>query len=81
VSIPYEEINDFELIDEMCRRTGAIPEPVGRGKTPPGKWLARCSSCGMEWRRHSRPKLQSGWFCQHCGPERGGLVWAEQRKK
>lgn len=60
----------------MCERVGAIPEPTSTQFTlPAARWLAKCPGCGMEYRRHRRPKKLHGWHCRPCGREAGKLTW------
>ena len=62
---------------EMCLRVGAKPERLSfEADMPEGRWQARCGGCGTLHRKHRRPKHPVGWWCRHCGPERGKLAWA-----
>jgi predicted SprT family Zn-dependent metalloprotease len=60
----------------MCRRVGARPERLSfEAVMPLGRWRAVCGGCGELHHRHRRPKRMAGWWCCHCGPEHGRLVW------
>jgi predicted SprT family Zn-dependent metalloprotease len=60
-----------------CLELGARPERLSYDcNMPEGRWRAQCSGCGMEHHRHRKPKHMVGWFCRHCGRERGRLRWA-----
>jgi predicted SprT family Zn-dependent metalloprotease len=60
----------------VCRRVGALPERLSwEADMPVGRWQAVCGGCGMLHHRHRRPKRMVGWYCAHCGPERGKLAW------
>jgi predicted SprT family Zn-dependent metalloprotease len=59
----------------QCLAIGARPVRCGVANMPPGHWRAHCGGCGRAFHRHRRPQPLTGWFCQHCGPGRGGLVW------
>lgn len=61
-----------------CREIGARPERCCTVELdlPKGRWVARCGSCGDEFRRHRRPKRVAGWFCRRCGRDRGALTWS-----
>ena len=62
---------------EMCLRVEARPERLSfEADMPAGRWQARCGGCGMLHHKHRRPKHPVGWWCRHCGPERGKLAWA-----
>ena len=64
----------------MCLRVGARPERLSyEVDMPEGRWQAVCGGCGMRHHRHRRPKHMRGWFCRHCGPERGRLAWERTR--
>ena len=54
---------------------GAKPERLGEAVMPPGRWQAQCRQCGGLHHRHRKPKWMRGWFCRHCGEERGRLIW------
>jgi predicted SprT family Zn-dependent metalloprotease len=59
-----------------CVEVGAIPERVcDTVNMPLGIWQAICGGCGMLHHRHRRPKHLVGWWCRHCGRERGRLTW------
>jgi predicted SprT family Zn-dependent metalloprotease len=61
-----------------CREIGARPERLCNDATmPDGRWQARCGGCGMVHHKHRRPKHAAGWWCRHCGPERGRLTWQQ----
>jgi predicted SprT family Zn-dependent metalloprotease len=63
----------------MCLRVGAKPERLSNEPDmPQGRWQATCAGCGMRHHKYRRPKRMKGWFCRHCGPDRGALVWALQ---
>jgi SprT protein len=62
---------------EKCLEIGAKPERFGSANMPVGRWRARCSSCGKAFHRHRRPKRLQGWYCLHCGLERGMLEWQQ----
>ena len=63
-----------------CVEIGARPERVSHEvNMPEGRWQARCGQCGLLHHRHRRPKQMKGWYCGHCGNERGQLVWQEAR--
>jgi predicted SprT family Zn-dependent metalloprotease len=60
----------------ICLRIGARPERLSFDcDMPEGRWQATCGCCGLRHHRHRRPKHMIGWFCSHCGPQRGKLVW------
>jgi predicted SprT family Zn-dependent metalloprotease len=60
----------------MCLRVGARPERLSfEAVMPLGRWRAVCGGCGALHDRHRRPKRMVGWWCCHCGPVRGRLVW------
>lgn len=59
-----------------CLEVGAIPERLCDDVNMPiGRWQAICGGCGMLHHRHRRPKHLIGWWCRHCGRERGRLAW------
>lgn len=59
-----------------CVELGARPERVSyEAAMPDGRWQALCGGCGLVHHRHRRPKHLRGWWCRHCGPERGRLTW------
>ncbi len=59
-----------------CLEIGARPERLSfEANMPEGRWQARCGQCGLLHHRHRRPKWMKGWYCSHCGKERGQLVW------
>ena len=61
---------------EKCLEIGARPERLCfEVEMPEGLWQARCGWCGMVHHKHRRPKHMVGWFCRHCGKERGQLIW------
>jgi predicted SprT family Zn-dependent metalloprotease len=65
-----------------CLEIGAKPERLSyEVNMPEGRWQARCGQCGQLHHRHRKPKWMKGWYCCHCGKERGQLAWqkAEQR--
>jgi predicted SprT family Zn-dependent metalloprotease len=64
-----------EVWKQKCLEVGARPERFGHAEMPPGRWRARCDNCGKHFHRHRRPKRLHGWYCLHCGLERGSLVW------
>jgi predicted SprT family Zn-dependent metalloprotease len=64
-----------EAWKQKCREVGARPERFGHADMPPGRWQACCGSCGKHFHRHRRPKRLQGWYCLHCGLERGALTW------
>jgi predicted SprT family Zn-dependent metalloprotease len=59
----------------QCLAIGARSVRCGHADMPPGRWQARCKGCGRAFHRHRQPQPLAGWFCRHCGPGRGGLVW------
>jgi predicted SprT family Zn-dependent metalloprotease len=60
----------------MCLRVGARPERLSfEVAMPAGRWQARCGGCGVLHHKHRRPKRMIGWWCCHCGPVLGRLVW------
>ena len=61
---------------QKCREVGAKAERLCyEVKMPEGRWHARCGGCGMLHSRHRRPKHAGGWYCIHCGRDRGRLTW------
>jgi predicted SprT family Zn-dependent metalloprotease len=55
---------------------GAKPERLCYDvNMPEGRWQATCGCCGMRHHKHRRPKHMIGWYCRHCGRERGRLIW------
>lgn len=55
---------------------GAKPERLCYDvNMPEGRWQATCAGCGMRHHKHRRPKHMVGWYCRHCGRERGRLIW------
>lgn len=59
-----------------CVEVGARPERVSyEAAMPDGRWQAHCSGCGLVHHRHRKPKHLRGWWCRHCGPDRGRLTW------
>ena len=63
---------------QKCEQIGAIPERLSfEVNMPEGRWQARCGQCGRLHHRHRRPKWMRGWYCCHCGKERGQLAWAQ----
>lgn len=61
---------------QKCREIGARPERLGYDALmPEGRWQAICGGCGLRHHRHRRPKHLVGWYCCHCGRERGKLIW------
>lgn len=59
-----------------CREIGARPERLCfEADMPAGRWQAQCGGCGMVHHKHRRPRHLHGWFCRHCGRERGRLTW------
>lgn len=56
----------------VCRRIGANPERCydsAKVVMPKGRWLARCSKCGHEFRYHRRPKRIENKYHIPCGRE------------
>jgi predicted SprT family Zn-dependent metalloprotease len=65
-----------------CLEVGAILERLcGEVNMPLGRWQAICAGCGMLHHRHRRPKHLVGWWCRHCGHERGRLTWHRAGRK
>ncbi len=59
-----------------CQEIGARPERLSfDADMPDGRWQAVCPGCGMLHHKHRKPKHAVGWWCRHCGPERGRLTW------
>ena len=59
-----------------CAEVGARPERLCfDADMPDGCWQALCGSCGMTHHKHRKPRHAVGWFCRHCGRERGRLTW------
>lgn len=62
---------------QKCLEIGAKPERLCfDADMPQGRWQARCGCCGMLHSKHRRPKHAVGWYCTHCGRERGRLTWS-----
>lgn len=64
-----------EVWKAKCREVGAKPERYGSAVMPLGRWRAQCHCCGKRFHRHRKPKRLQGWYCLHCGLERGALEW------
>lgn len=64
-----------------CREIGATPQRLGQATMPTGKWQANCHACGRLYHRHRRPKRMQGWYCPHCGTDRGRLVWKQLSRR
>jgi predicted SprT family Zn-dependent metalloprotease len=62
----------------MCIRVGCKPERCDKGVAvmPSGRWTAQCAACGKQFSRHRRPPARARYWCRHCGPERGVIVFA-----
>jgi predicted SprT family Zn-dependent metalloprotease len=59
-----------------CLEIGTKPERVCyEVAMPTGRWQATCAGCGMLHSKHRKPKHFIGWYCCHCGKDRGRLVW------
>ncbi len=61
-----------------CVSIGGSPEryydEVGV-EMPQGKWVAYCTNCGREFRRHRLPARKIKWmYHPKCGPDRGKLT-------
>ena len=70
------------LWKRKCLEVGARPERICDDvNMPEGRWQARCGGCGMLHHRHRKPKHLLGWWCCHCGPERGRLLWRQAGAK
>jgi predicted SprT family Zn-dependent metalloprotease len=64
------------LWKSKCCEIGAVPERLSfEVNMPEGRWQARCGQCGLLHHRHRKPKWMNGWYCSHCGKERGQLAW------
>jgi predicted SprT family Zn-dependent metalloprotease len=63
---------------QMCRLIGAKPERLSfEVHMPEGRWQAICPGCGLHHHKHRKPKWMVGWFCTHCGKEKGSLTWRD----
>jgi predicted SprT family Zn-dependent metalloprotease len=61
-----------------CLEIGARPQRLSyEVNMPAGRWQARCGQCGQVHHRHRKPTVLRGWYCCHCGEERGQLVWQQ----
>ncbi|HLJ94086.1 MAG TPA: SprT-like domain-containing protein [Gemmataceae bacterium] len=66
---------------QKCAEIGGKPERLSFDvEMPAGRWQARCGCCGMLHSKHRRPKHPVGWYCTHCGKERGRLTWGLARQ-
>jgi predicted SprT family Zn-dependent metalloprotease len=64
-----------------CLEIGARPERLSHEvNMPEGRWQALCGECGRLHHRHRKPKWMKGWYCSHCGKERGQLVWHDSAR-
>jgi len=65
-----------------CKELGARPERLSHeANMPEGRWQARCGQCGLLHHRHRKPKCLRGWYCGHCGKERGQLAWQDAGRR
>lgn len=61
---------------QKCLEIGAKPQRLSFDvDMPQGQWQALCGCCGMLHSKHRKPKHAIGWYCTHCGKERGRLMW------
>ena len=63
-----------------CLALGCKPERCDKGIAimPTGRWSAQCPSCGKQFNRHRRPHTKARYWCRHCGPAKGPVVFAMQ---
>lgn len=61
----------------VCVQIGCKPERCDNGTAvmPRGRWNARCPGCGKIYSRHKRPQKHARYWCRHCGPARGPVVF------
>ena len=73
-----EKARHGPLWKAQCARVGCLPERCDHGQAvmPPGRWIARCALCGKEYSRHRRPARRARYWCRHCGPAHGTVVFA-----